>query len=145
MHRAFLRDARFAHILSTHPLATTTGASMTAKKSVVVVFKSDGMGATGRADQPLRETLARKFLSLVFNADNLPAAICFYTDGVKLACEGSPILAELAALEAKGVHLVICKTCLDYFELAPKLQLGIVGGMPDIITAMWAADTVIEL
>jgi len=118
---------------------------MTAKKSVVVVFKSNGMGVTASEAQSLRETLARKFLALIADADNLPAAICFYTDGVKLVCEGSPILAELAALEAKGVHLVICKTCLDYFELAPKVQVGIVGGMPDILTALWAADTVIEL
>jgi sulfur relay (sulfurtransferase) complex TusBCD TusD component (DsrE family) len=118
---------------------------MTPAKSVVIAFKSDGMGVTSREDQPLREALARKFLSLVTIADSLPAAICFYTDGVKLVCEGSPILAELAALEARGVRLVICKTCLDYFGLADKVQLGIVGGMPDIITAFWAADTVIAL
>ena len=34
--------------------------------------------------------------------DPLPGAICFYTDGVKLVCEGSPILQELLALEAQG-------------------------------------------
>jgi hypothetical protein len=116
---------------------------MTDRKSIVIVFKSDGMGTT--AAQPLRETLARKFLSLIGDADPLPDAICFYTDGVKLVCEGSPILAELQALEARGVHLVICKTCLDYFGLADQVRCGIVGGMTDIITAMWAADTVIEL
>jgi intracellular sulfur oxidation DsrE/DsrF family protein len=116
---------------------------MVQKKSVVVVFKSDGMGTT--ADQPLRETLARKFLSLIVDADPLPGAICFYTDGVKLVCEGSPILAELQALEGLGVHLVICKTCLDSLGLAEKVRIGIVGGMTDIVTALWAADTVIDL
>ena len=113
------------------------------QKSVIVVFKSDGMGTT--AAQPLRETLARKFLSLIVDADPLPGAICFYTDGVQLVCEGSPILAELLALEARGVHLVICQTCLDTFGLADQVRCGIVGGMTDIVTAMWAADTVIEL
>jgi intracellular sulfur oxidation DsrE/DsrF family protein len=116
---------------------------MSHKKSIVVVFKSDGMGTT--AAQPLRETLARKFLGLIIDADPLPAAICFYTDGVKLICEGSPILAELAALEQRGVPLVICKTCLDYFGLADQVRCGVVGGMTDIITAMWAADSLIEL
>ena len=72
---------------------------MNQKKSIAVVFKSDGMGVT--AEQPLREMLARKFLALVVDADPLPEAICFYTDGVKLICEGSPILAELLALEAQ--------------------------------------------
>lgn len=118
---------------------------MTVKKSVVLVLKSDGMGVTAAGAQSLRETLARKFLALVADAGILPDAICFYTDGVKLVCEGSRILAELAALEAKGVRLVICKTCLDYFGLADKVQTGIIGGMPDIITAMWSADTVIDL
>jgi sulfur relay (sulfurtransferase) complex TusBCD TusD component (DsrE family) len=116
---------------------------MTQKKSVVVVFKSDGMGTT--TAQPLRETLARKFLGLILDADPLPAAVCFYKDGVKLVCEGSPVLAELLALEAQGVHLVICQTCLDTFGLADQVRCGVVGGMTDIITAMWAADTVIEL
>ena len=116
---------------------------MSQKKSVVLVFKSDGMGTT--AAQPLREALARKFLSLIVDADPLPSAVCFYTDGVKLVCEGSPVLAELQDLEGLGVHLVICKTCLDYFGLADQIRCGVVGGMTDIITAMWAADTVIEL
>jgi hypothetical protein len=116
---------------------------MNAKKIIVVVFKSDGMGTT--AAQPLRETLARKFLSLIVDAEPLPAAICFYTDGVRLVCEGSPILAELADLEARGVHLVICQTCLDSLGLADQVRCGVVGGMTDIITALWGADTVIEL
>jgi sulfur relay (sulfurtransferase) complex TusBCD TusD component (DsrE family) len=116
---------------------------MAPDKSIVIVFKSDGMGSTDA--QPLRETLARKFLTLVAEGGILPQAICFYTDGVKLVCEGSPILAELAALEAKGVHLVICKTCLDYFGLADRVRVGVIGGMTDIITAMWQADSVIAL
>ena len=62
-----------------------------AEKSIIIVFKSDGMGVTD--NQGLREVLARKFLALIADADMLPRAICFYTDGVKLACEGSPILA----------------------------------------------------
>lgn len=113
------------------------------QKSIVLVFKSDGMGQTG--NQELRAVLARKFLALIQDADPLPAAICFYTDGVRLACAGSPILPELRSLEARGVHLVLCKTCLDAFGLVDEVAVGVVGGMPDIITAMWSADTVIDL
>ncbi len=116
---------------------------MASNKSIVIVFKSDGMGTT--AAQELREVLAGKFLSLITAAGMLPAVICFYTDGVKLVCEGSPVLPTLQELERQGVHLVVCKTCLDYFGLADQVRAGIVGGMPDIITAMWQADTVITL
>ena len=116
---------------------------MSHKKSIVIIFKSDGMGTT--AAQGLRETLARKYLTLILDADPLPEAICFYTDGVKLVCVESPVLTELQTLEARGVHLVICQTCLDTLGLADQVRCGVVGGMTDIITAMWRADTVIDL
>ena len=112
-------------------------------QSIVLVFKSDGMGLS--ANQALRENLARKFLLLLDEANTLPAAICFMTDGVRLCCEGSPLLEPLALLETKRVPLVICKTCVDAFGIADKVRVGVVGGMTDIITAMWSADKVIDL
>lgn len=118
---------------------------MPTRRSIVIVFKSDGMGVTAPEGQPLREALAGKFLALLADAGELPETICFYTDGVKLVCEGSPVLDELRALEDRGVRLVICKTCIDSFGLADRVRVGIVGGMPDIITAMWGADTVLTL
>ena len=48
-------------------------------------------------------------------------------------------------LEAKGVHLVICSTCLNYFGLEDQVEVGVVGGMTDIIEAQWRADKVITL
>ena len=118
---------------------------MAALKSTVVVFTHEGMGSSGPQDRELRLKLAGTFLTLLDTAGDLPGAICFYTDGVKLACEGSPLLEQLKALQAKGVRLVLCKTCLDYFGLTDKVQVGIVGGMPDIIEAMTTADKVISV
>jgi len=112
-------------------------------RATVFIFNSDGMGRT--QDQGLRELLAGKFLQILVEADSLPKAICFYTDGVRLACEGSPILGELEKLEARGVHLVLCNTCLNRLGLDDSVRVGIVGGMPDIITAMTTADRVITL
>ena len=79
------------------------------------------------------------------NANTLPAKILFYTDGVKLACDGSPVIDEFKALKDRGVELILCSTCLDYFGLRDKVQVGIVGGMPDIIEALDAAGKVICL
>ncbi|HEY4691832.1 MAG TPA: DsrE family protein, partial [Bellilinea sp.] len=64
---------------------------------------------------------------------------------VKLAVAGSPVLETLMSLEAKGVHLILCSTCLNYFNLADQVQVGIVGGMPDIIEAQRKAAKVITL
>jgi len=114
---------------------------MAKEKDIVIVFKTQGLGITDL--QSLKEQLAKTYLGLVLQMDPLPAAVCFYTDGVRLACEGSPVLDELKSLEAKGVRLILCQTCLNTFELYDKVKVGVVGGMGDIITAMWQADSVI--
>ncbi len=69
----------------------------------------------------------------------------FYTEGVKLVCEGSPELEQLQALQAKGIELIICQTCFNYFRLADKVKVGIVGGMPDILQTLLQADKVVTL
>ena len=111
-------------------------------QNTVLVFTRYGMGD---APEALRLALAEKFLGLIQLGGMLPAKILFYTDGVKLACQGSPVIAALKAMEAAGVELVLCKTCLDYFGLGEKVEAGIIGGMPDIIEALQAAPKVISL
>ena len=112
------------------------------RSSTVILVPNDGMG---KAETPLQHKLMHTYLGLLNEHDLLPAAICFYTDGIKLVVEGSPVLEELRSLEAKGVHLVICSTCLNYFGLTDKVQVGVVGGMTDILEAQWRADKVITL
>jgi intracellular sulfur oxidation DsrE/DsrF family protein len=112
-------------------------------KDIVIVFKSNGFGSTNA--QELREKVAGIFLRLLGESQHVPRAICFYTDGVKLVCQGSPVLEELQALERQGVRLIVCQTCLNYFGLADQVRVGIIGGMADIVTAMWSADSVITV
>ena len=77
--------------------------------------------------------------------DSLPAQLCFYTDGVRLCVEGSPVLDELQRLAGRGVELVICSTCVDAFGLREHVAVGVVGGMGDIIAAMTAPDSVVTV
>ena len=114
---------------------------MTMQNSVILIT-NDGMG---RADIPLRQKLVGKYLELLLANGDLPAAICFYTDGVKLAVEGSPVLTQLTSLEQKNVRLIICSTCLAYFGLTENVRVGIVGGMGDILVAQAQAEKVITL
>jgi len=107
-----------------------------------VLFTHFGLGD---APAELQQKLAGIFLSLLNESDARPGKLLFYTDGVKLVCEGSPVLDHLRALEAKGVELIICSTCLNYFGLTDKVQVGIVGGMPDILEAMTRAEKVITI
>ncbi len=110
--------------------------------NTVLLFTRSGLG---EAPAELQQKLAAKFLQLNLDANALPAKVLFYTDGVKLACEGSPVLNELKAMQDRGVELILCSTCLDYFGLRDKVQVGIVGGMPDIIEALNTAGKVLSL
>jgi hypothetical protein len=75
--------------------------------------------------------------------DPLPAQSCFYTDGVKLSVNGSPVLDERRYLAEKGVELGLCSTCLETYGLREQVAVGVGGGMGDIIAAMTQADNVI--
>ena len=108
----------------------------------VVLFTRFGLGE-GPAE--LQQKLAIKFLTLLKELDPLPSQICFYTEGVKLVCKGSPVLEPLRALEAKGVELIICSTCLEYYGLTDQREIGIVGGMPDILEAIARAGKVVSV
>ena len=110
--------------------------------NTVLLFTRAGLG---HADAALQGRLATTFLSLANEHGLLPAKILFYTEGVQLVCEGSPVLDQLRALETRGIELIICRTCLDYFGLLEKVRVGVVGGMADIIAAMQQAGKVISL
>jgi peroxiredoxin family protein len=44
-----------------------------------------------------------------------------------------------------GVRLILCSTCVDYYDLSEKVQVGIVGGMTDILEAQQRAAKVITI
>lgn len=99
----------------------------------------------GDAPGELQTKLAGVMLTLLNQSDELPARLLFYTEGVRLVCEGSPVLEQLKALQAKGVELIICQTCLNYLGLADQVRVGVVGGMPDILQTLLQADKVVTV
>jgi selenium metabolism protein YedF len=111
-------------------------------KDTVILVTNNGMG---KADLALQHKLIAKYFELITQNTSLPAAICFYTEGVKLTVTGSPVIEQLKALEAKGVRLILCSTCLDFYGLSEQTQVGIVGGMGDIIEAQTKAAKVITI
>ena len=111
-------------------------------KDTIVLVTRNGMG---NAADELQLILFRKYLELLLQNESLPSAFCFYTDGVKLVCEGSAATDVLRRLENQGVRLIVCSTCLNYFGLTDKLQVGIVGGMGDILEAQTKAAKVITI
>jgi sulfur relay (sulfurtransferase) complex TusBCD TusD component (DsrE family) len=99
----------------------------------------------GHGPDELQRALAEKYFTLLLESGDLPERILFYTDGVRLACSGSPVLEQLQQLETAGVTLVLCKTCLDLYGLSGCVQVGVVGGMGDILTTLQQAEKVLSL
>ncbi|MCE9635173.1 MAG: DsrE family protein [Planctomycetes bacterium] len=108
----------------------------------LILVTNDGLG---NAEPDLGRKLFVKYLEVLEANGSLPGVIAFYTRGVHLACEGSPAIEKLRAFEAAGVRIVLCKTCLDYYGLADKVQVGVVGGMGDIVAAQAMAHRVITV
>lgn len=116
---------------------------MTAPNSdTVILINRFGMG---EADPELQLRLIGIYFQMLEETEALPAAICFYADGVKLVVEGSPVLERLQALESKGVRLILCSTCLRHYDLIERVRVGIVGGMADILEAQVRAGKVITV
>jgi intracellular sulfur oxidation DsrE/DsrF family protein len=130
--------------------ATLTGNSetrggSTVDKKVVVLVRQEGLGQVAPQDRRFSLEMLDRFFHTLESQPIRPEAICFYTDGVKVLCEGSHLVPGLQILEGLGVRLVACKSCLEYFHLADKLAVGKVGGMNDIVKLLLEADHVITV
>jgi hypothetical protein len=99
----------------------------------------------GEADPALQTKLIQTYFALIDESNTLPGVVCFYAEGVHLVVTGSPLLESLRSLESKGVRLIICNTCLNFYGLADQVAVGIQGGMTDIIEAQRRAAKVITL
>ena len=111
------------------------------RKDNIVVISSDRMG---EGNDELGTVLIKGFLFAVSQLDELPKAILFYNGGAKLTCEGSDSLEDLKSMEAQGVEIMTCGTCLDYYGLKDKLLVGTVTNMYSIVETMDQAGKIIR-
>lgn len=98
----------------------------------------------GEGPEELRLVLVKNYLTLLAEGV-LPSFITLYADGVKLALKDSPVLEQLRLLEEKGVRILICKTCLNYFGKLDDVAVGTVATMVDIMDAQNYCDKLIAL
>ena len=111
------------------------------RMDMVVVVASDRMGS---GNDELGKVLIKGFIFAVTQLDELPKAMLFYNGGATLTAEGSDSLEDLKSLEAQGVEILTCGTCLDYYGLKEKLAVGSVTNMYSIVEAMANAGKIIR-
>jgi selenium metabolism protein YedF len=110
--------------------------------ATVVIVNAESMG---RGDDGLGARLLGNFLRTLVAVEPKPDAIVFYNAAVKLLGPGSPSLEALQALDAAGVDLLACVTCLEFHALTDRLAVGHVSNMREIAQRTLAAAKVITI
>jgi hypothetical protein len=110
--------------------------------STVILVPREGLGS---GEPELQLALLARYLGLLLAGGLIPRALCFYTEGVHLVCEGSSVLEALRALEQSGCRLLVCTTCLEFYGLKDRQRAGTACAMPDILSAQLEAAKVITL
>jgi len=99
----------------------------------------------GRGSDELGAVLVRGFLHALDEAESRPASLIFMNSGVRLVVQGSKVLDDLRSLSEKGVEILACGTCLDFYALKGRLAVGQVSNMYSIVEALSRADRVLSL
>lgn len=112
-----------------------------ARENIVVAISSPCMG---EGAEELGKVLMKGFIFALTQQDVPPKTILFYNGGAALTCEESASLEDLKLLEAEGVEILTCGTCLNYYELTDQLKVGEVTNMYTIAEKLTQATKIIK-
>ncbi len=115
--------------------------SLPVAAGMVYVISSDSMG---RGSDELGWALLQTYIQTIEQVHPLPSKIIFYNSGVKLVAGKSGALDALVALQQKGVEILACGTCLDYFQLKSEIKIGHISNMHEIMTVMSEAGKLVS-
>jgi selenium metabolism protein YedF len=86
----------------------------------------------------------KAFLKTLLDLETQPHRLILVNSSVQLASEDSKVFETLQMLSEKGVEVVCCGTCIDFYGLKEKMRVGVISNMYDIIQTMLEADRVIR-
>jgi len=99
----------------------------------------------GHGSDELGSNLIKAYIATIKDLSVQPKTICFMNSGVKLTVQGAETLPYLKELESRGVEMLICGTCLGYFNVKEQLGVGKVSNMYDISETMLRSSKVITI
>ncbi len=137
------RDHDFYIHVERTPVTTTKQAPQVDQKSkdIVVYISSQQLGS---GDEDLGSFLMKAFLKTLLDVGTPPRRLILVNSGVQLAAEGSKVLETLQMLSERGVEIICCGTCIEFYELKGKMRVGRISNMYEIIDSMMKADRVIR-
>lgn len=136
------KDGNF-HVAFTNDGAAAVVSEETAAPANWALFV--GKDFIGDGSVELGTSLMTMFFYTLAESNDAPRYILFMNSGVKLPVENEQVVEHLKALQEKGTEILVCGTCLKFFNIADQLKIGTVSNMYDISEKMHAADKVITL
>ena len=109
--------------------------------NIVIYLNSRFLGV---GDEALGSVLMRSFLKTLLELETTPGRLILINSGVWLSSEGSDVLETLKTLSERGVEILSCGTCLDFYGLKEKLKVGGVSNMFTIAQALLEAERVVR-
>lgn len=108
----------------------------------VIVIMSNRMGS---GNDELGEVLIKSYLFALNESSPLPRSVIFLNGGVELTTKNEACVEHIRLLESKGVEVLSCGTCLDYYNLKQDLKVGTITNMYTIVEAMKSASNVVTI
>jgi len=112
------------------------------KTGTVVVISSDSMG---NGSDELGKILVKAFIYSLTELDEPPDVLVFFNSGAYLTSSESNAVEDLKALDDKGVKVLTCGTCVNYYDLQDKIAVGQISNMTEISQVMANATKVINI
>jgi selenium metabolism protein YedF len=114
---------------------------MFAQGPAVFVIASSVMG---HGNDELGAVLMKAFIHTAVDLDHKPDIMIFYNTGVQLTASHSDVIDDLKALQEKGVKLLICGTCVNFFNLTGRIGAGTISNMYDIAGTLLTAGRIVK-
>lgn len=111
------------------------------ENNTVIIIASDKMGD---GETSLGETLMKGFIYTLTEMEVLPQTILFYNRGVFLTASNETTIKDLKLLEKRGVEILSCGACLNFYHLENTISVGSITNMYNIIDKQMKATKVIR-
>lgn len=111
-------------------------------KDLTIAIGSDKLGV---GEEKLGDILMNSFIYTVKETTPWPRTIVLFNSGVKLTCKGSKVLEDLKWMNDEGVEILVCGTCLDYYNIKDNIQVGEIANMYSIYEKMRNSNNTINI
>ncbi len=111
------------------------------EENIVISIGSDKMG---EGEDELGKILIKGFIYALTEAETLPKTVLLYNKGVLLASTFEDTVKDLKVLEERGVEILSCGTCANFYHVQDQIKVGTLTNMYTILERQMKATKVIK-